>query len=142
MEAVPPCTGMADGTCVHHEAEMTRREGDRVRISDVRDETCENRRLIGHLLTFQNFIKGASLLGMLVVIGGYTYTYTHEVSSNLRITTNTSDIKELRRIIGDLKTNLAVTNTSFIALQEKISTTNSRLEQLIDMMNEEHHDKR
>ena len=137
-----PCPGIVDGTCVHHEGEIARREGDRVRISDLKDEITENKRHVGHLLTFQNFVKGASFLGVVVLTGSYMYTYTHEVSSSLHIETNTSDIKELRRIVGDLKTDLAVTNTSFIALQEKISTTNSRLELLINILNEERHDKR
>lgn len=128
------CSMVTKGFCAQHGVQEERREIDRNRINDlIRDfkEYKRNNNLhVSRLCTFKNRVIGCSLLGILVITGSFAYTYTTHISSNV---TDQNFILKLERVAEDVSTNKV--NTAVLLSQ--LETTNNRLGEVIDLMNEQ-----
>jgi hypothetical protein len=115
------------------------------RLTNLKEEFLSHKNKIlkdtSSLCTFKNRMIGASLLGVLVVTGGYLYTYTREVSNGSRylqtqakidtINSRTqSRIDSVSFMVNDNRVKMAV-------LVSRLETTNSRLKEIIGLMRQE-----
>lgn len=129
------CSVTEDGVCAMHGVEIERRTTDRRDLDAVKKDIEKNRQYIGALLTFKNIAIGVSVFGMMVLSGGYLYTYTHVQASEIKYREYAMDLKALDDKVNALSTRLAVVDERYIALTAQMATLNERLAELIAAMN-------
>jgi len=132
---IEKCSVAEDGVCAMHGVEIERRKTDRRDIDAVKREIEENNKHIGALLTFKNIAIGVSMLGMMVLTGGYLYTYSHIQTAEIKYGAYDLDIRSLDGRINSLSTRLAVVDERYMALTTQMATLNDRLGRLISIIN-------
>lgn len=128
------CTMLTKGFCSQHGVQEERRAADRNRITDLqrdfKDYKKSNNGHVANLCTFKNRVLGCSLLGVLVISGGYAFTYTSNISTNARYQGVTHQIENLSDDVN-------VNTTSVAVLVSQLSTTNERLGEVIQLIRDE-----
>ena len=128
------CTMVTKGFCSQHGVNEERRAVDRNRFSDLSRDFKDYKRVnnghVSNLCTFKNRALGVAFLGVLFITGGYAYTYTHIVGTDIRYQATIQRIEKVSDDAGTNKINIAV-------LVTQLSTTNERLREMIELIRED-----
>lgn len=128
------CSVIKDGVCAMHGAEIERRKSVQKNINDIEGDIKTNKKWISELLSFKNQVTGFSLLLSMILGGSYTYTYLHTTDAKLKYSMYESDIRNLRDSTANQRTQIAITNERYDAVNKQLSTMNRRLSQLVDLL--------
>lgn len=163
------CTANNKEQCPFHGVEIERRKNTQKELEGVKEEFKDNTKLLdelrsansrlidkvdsiqedfsdyklhtSNLLTFKNVAIGCSLCGMLIISGGYFYTYDHSVESATQHNILMAKIDNAEDDISEVKTDAARTDEKYLALSNQIILANERLARIIELMNNKENKK-
>lgn len=91
-------------------------------------------RHIGGLLTFKNRSLGTVLLGVVIILGSYSYTAIHSANAEVKYTTYDSEIKQLTEKLSNVRLEQARTDERYNSFSLQLGLINSRLERLMALV--------